>query len=259
MTRETNLLKTLRIASPCHENWETMTGDERVRKCDACNLHVYNFAEMTENEVISLVTKTEGRLCGRLHRRADGTMITRDCPVGLRALQRKISRVATVAFATILSACSFVFAQTPKKDKECKEIPALTIERKKPEHNQSPGFTGTVLDPQGASVSGATVILLDASGNKLRETTSTENGEFSLAGVPDGSYSLEVSVPGFKKLTLKNVELRSTEIATARFVLNVDESTMVIVGLVATPSVLEKSGGTTIIGRELIRKLPIYK
>jgi hypothetical protein len=60
-----------------------MTGDDRVRFCNACNLNVYNFASMTSKEVRSLITN--GRVCGRLYRRVDGTLITRDCPVGLRA------------------------------------------------------------------------------------------------------------------------------------------------------------------------------
>ena len=32
----------LRIASPCPANWDQMSGDDCVRFCDLCNLHVYN-------------------------------------------------------------------------------------------------------------------------------------------------------------------------------------------------------------------------
>jgi len=52
-------------------------------------LNVYNFAEMTRDEVRDLLARTEGRVCARLYRRADGTVLTRDCPTGLRALRRR--------------------------------------------------------------------------------------------------------------------------------------------------------------------------
>jgi hypothetical protein len=72
-----------------------MTGDNRVRFCTECRLHVYNFAELTRTEAEDLLRTTEGRLCGRLYRRADGTVITKDCPVGLRAVRRRVAKIAT--------------------------------------------------------------------------------------------------------------------------------------------------------------------
>ena len=43
-------LNNLRTASPCPISWEQMTGDERVRLCRLCDLHVYNISEMTRGE-----------------------------------------------------------------------------------------------------------------------------------------------------------------------------------------------------------------
>jgi hypothetical protein len=258
MNKETNWLKTLRVASPCHESWERMAGDERVRMCDACHLHVYNFSEMTAGEIRSLITRTEGRLCGRLYRRSDGTIVTKDCPVGLRALQRKVSRVAGAAFATILSACSFVFAQNPKKDGDCKQIPSVTLDRKKTHDNQSPTFGGTVLDVVGAVIPGASVNLLDTAGRSIAETKTNDKGEFSFVGLPEGKYSINTTAAGFKTLKLTEVDLHSTEVATARFVLEVDQ-TMVVVGVMAAPPDLDSINGTTRIPGSFIRKLPINR
>ncbi|MCC7528421.1 MAG: hypothetical protein IT342_07860, partial [Candidatus Melainabacteria bacterium] len=44
------LLNSIRIASPCHVDWETMTGDERKRFCGDCKLNVYNISEMTKKD-----------------------------------------------------------------------------------------------------------------------------------------------------------------------------------------------------------------
>src|SRR5262245_27890709 len=107
-------LDQIRVASPCPVGWETMTGDERVRFCSLCQLNVYNFAELTRIEAEELIRTTEGRICGRLYRRTDGTVITRDCPIGVRAIRRKVARVATAAFATIISLCSIAFGQKQK-------------------------------------------------------------------------------------------------------------------------------------------------
>lgn len=73
------------VAAPCPASWAGMTGDERKRFCAECKLHVYNLSDMTRNQAVRLVRKAEGkRLCVRFFRRSDGTVLTRDCPVGLR-------------------------------------------------------------------------------------------------------------------------------------------------------------------------------
>ncbi len=56
----------LRVASPCSIGWETMTGDERVRRCHSCELNIYNIAEMTNSEIEDLISKREDRVCIRL-------------------------------------------------------------------------------------------------------------------------------------------------------------------------------------------------
>ena len=70
----------LRIARPCPASWSAMEGDDRVRHCSRCRLNVYNLSAMTEAEALRLLAETEGRRCIRLYRRADGTVLTRDCP-----------------------------------------------------------------------------------------------------------------------------------------------------------------------------------
>lgn len=61
-----------------------MAGDDRVRFCSACKLNVYNLSGMSRKEATELFTLIEGRLCVRLFRRLDGTVLTRDCPVGMK-------------------------------------------------------------------------------------------------------------------------------------------------------------------------------
>lgn len=107
MPKLTNSLDHLRIAAPCSADWDQMFSfeDQRVRFCSQCNLNVYNLSGMSRREAETLITKTEGRLCVRFYRRADGSVLTQNCPVGLKAIKR---RVAWVAQAVLGMALSFV-------------------------------------------------------------------------------------------------------------------------------------------------------
>lgn len=100
MNRASALLNNLKVASPCSMSWHTMQGNDRVRFCGQCKLNVYNLTGMKRREAESLLREHEGRLCVRYFQRADGTVMTGDCPVGLRlarkAAVRSVGMVAAV-------------------------------------------------------------------------------------------------------------------------------------------------------------------
>lgn len=103
------LLDQIAIASPCSANWHDMRGDARRRFCAQCKLHVHDLSAMTRDEAEALLQAASGgRVCVRLHRRADGRVLTRDCPVGLRQrLRTAWARAAALAFAlwTVATGC----------------------------------------------------------------------------------------------------------------------------------------------------------
>jgi hypothetical protein len=104
------------IASPCPANWEAMTGDARVRFCGQCKLNVYNLSEMTENDAEKLIVEHEGRLCVRLYRRADGTVLTKDCPVGFMARMKSYTRKTCAAVAAVGAVlAAYVIAKDSQK------------------------------------------------------------------------------------------------------------------------------------------------
>jgi hypothetical protein len=76
------ILDEISIASPCEAEWAEMAGDHRVRFCASCSKHVYNIMAMTAEEATALILESEGKLCARIYRRSDGTVLTADCPVG---------------------------------------------------------------------------------------------------------------------------------------------------------------------------------
>ena len=98
-----DLLSNVKVAAPCVVSWDRMTGDDRARFCSLCQKNVYNLSVLTTDEITALIREKEGKLCGRFYRRSDGTMLTADCPVGLRQMARRL-RALSVAAAGLLFA-----------------------------------------------------------------------------------------------------------------------------------------------------------
>jgi hypothetical protein len=104
------LLQSARIASPCPVRWEdlTPTGQSHTRHCDKCNLNVHNLSDMSGAEADALLRSAlnedgskKHRLCAAIYRRADGTILTADCPVGLAAVRAKARRTIARAAAAV--------------------------------------------------------------------------------------------------------------------------------------------------------------
>jgi len=106
MSKEWFPLDKISVAAPCTAQWRFMFGNERVRFCGQCSQNVYNLSAMTREQAEDLILRHEGRLCVRFYRRKDGTIITNNCPVGLRALKAKYNSTK----ATILKALMIFLA-----------------------------------------------------------------------------------------------------------------------------------------------------
>ncbi|HZS28090.1 MAG TPA: carboxypeptidase-like regulatory domain-containing protein [Candidatus Angelobacter sp.] len=217
-------LRNIRIASPCPIEWSKMVGDERVRHCSECNLNVYNLSAMTEREVKKLLETNRGqRLCARMYRRADGTVLTQDCPWGWRALQRRISRVAGVAL-TFLMSVGMAVAKTK---------PQQSVQTCTQKSEKEPNIALTVMDQDGAVVPNAEV-LLELKGGKEKISGKTGAlGQWSQSKLQSGSYVLTVNAPGFKSFK-KTIHLLDNKLATLQIKLRVDEATVMGIVTVVT-------------------------
>lgn len=125
MAKFGNPLNNLKIASPCSQDWEGMIGDNRKRYCGECKLNVYNLSGMTKTEAENLILNAEGRLCVRFYQRADGTVLTQDCPVGWAKVKQRTKVIVTAAFSLIISLFSgLIFVSVFTKSKEIgKKLP----------------------------------------------------------------------------------------------------------------------------------------
>lgn len=98
-----NPLKNVRIASPCSADWNEMYGDDRKRFCGDCSLNVYNLSGMSRDEAEALIMNAEGSLCVRFYRRADGSIITKDCPVGWAKVKQRTRLFAAAAASLVIA------------------------------------------------------------------------------------------------------------------------------------------------------------
>jgi len=239
-------LNNIRIASPCSQNWEEMVGDERKRFCAQCQLHVYNFSAMTQAEVESLLMKAEGRVCGRIFRRADGTILTQDCPVGLRAVRRRVGRMVTAAFSAVVSLFGgMAYAQQVQNE------PKPDIQRSIRRYDQ-PAIQGTVYDQARAVIAGAKVSALNQATKKVITTQSDLAGRFRFTDLPVGEYDIAIESPGFTKFAVAQVRLTDEEAITFDTTLKVDANELI--GVVVDPAPQIVPLNNTVLPTTLIRK-----
>ncbi len=250
-------LGNLRIAAPCQAGWEGMAGDERVRHCTLCSLNVYNFAEMTRDEVRDLLVRTEGRVCARLYRRADGTVLTRDCPTGLRALRRRASRAAAALITALLSFPSLAFGGTIWKKPRLKTRGSrveLKVERVATA--QPAVFHGVVRDQSGDPIPGVSIAVRDEASKREITVFTDVKGAFHIASLNDGVYRVEVTLEGFKPARMEHLQLKAGEVTHASVALRLGTRQTITVGAIAEDWMMINHGVSTTFSQDFINKMP---
>ena len=98
-----------------------------------------------------------------------------------------------------------------------------------------PGFSqfraslqGTVTDPTGAIIPGATVTLTDNATNHTSTTTSSGSGVYTFNALPPDQFTLTVTASGFKKKTLSNVQILPEQANAVNVTLNLGQTTQTV-------------------------------
>ncbi len=89
-------------------------------------------------------------------------------------------------------------------------------------------LTGTVLDPTGAAVPGATVTATNTATGVQSTTVTTSTGEYRLSNLPVGTYTIGASATGFTTAKLANVQVELNKAATANITLQVGQVTSTV-------------------------------
>jgi hypothetical protein len=120
-------------------------------------------------------------------------------------------------------------------------------------------ISGTVLDPSGAPVGGAKVVVSNPSLGVARDLTTTGAGVFSAPTlVPEKGYRVSVEKQGFETYTANGLVLEVGQVLNLRIALTVGAMTEKVVVTDAAPAVNDvKTETSTVVGNELINNLPI--
>jgi hypothetical protein len=80
---------------------------------------------------------------------------------------------------------------------------------------------GTVTDKSGADISNASIILKRASGENVAMGKTNPDGTYLIADLDGGSYTVEVSAPGFESYVLTEVRVSASSLTTVDVTLSV--------------------------------------
>ena len=231
MTTDPNrLLDDIRIASPCTASWDEMKGDDTVRFCGQCKLNVYNLSSMTAASAALLVDRAEGRLCVRLYKRKDGTVLTEDCPVGLRAKMARVGRAAGMAFAALAGLFAGTTARAgggPQDDEPRVKMGKIAM----PARQGVEVLVTVTGGDHDLSIAGAEVTLENLGTGAKLVAEQGDDVQYRLHGVEPGVYSVVVRAPGYEEARPRTLRVRAGQ--PVRLTIRLEEALMIMGEIVA--------------------------
>jgi hypothetical protein len=221
-----SFIDSVRVASPCSEDWEKMEGNERVRFCSHCSKHVNNLSDMTRKEAMRLVRASGGNLCIRII--ADTRTKRPIFADQLMQITRRAPGLAAGVMTASVSLSMAAYAQDSPAARPTSESVAISsVDEKKAETSASNSsgktLTGTITDPNGAVIFGATVTIFGISAGLNATTSSNGEGEYRFDDLMPGTYRIETSAPGFA--------MRATEVVVGDQGKAVSDSSLEVGGI----------------------------
>ncbi|HEY7182304.1 MAG TPA: carboxypeptidase regulatory-like domain-containing protein [Blastocatellia bacterium] len=114
-------------------------------------------------------------------------------------------------------------------------------------------LSGSVVDPTGSVISGATIIVKEETTGAEFRTVSAGNGTFSVPALTAGVYSVTISANGFKQAVIKSIKIDAGIPASVNATLEVGATTdtVVVQGGAEVMQTQSASISTTITGRQI--------
>jgi hypothetical protein len=125
---------------------------------------------------------------------------------------------------------------------------------------QSPVGTisGIVVDPTGAAVAGAEILVVNDATRVQYPGRSNQEGIYLVSNLPPGSYRLQVSKPGFKTIIKPDVTLNVQDALALNFSLPLGAISEIVTIEGGTPLVNTESAAVgTVIDRQFVQSLPL--
>ena len=140
----------------------------------------------------------------------------------------------------------------------CAAILALGCANAYAQGGVTSSIAGTVYDASGGTIPGATVVVKNTATAATFNAVSSPQGVFTIPAVPPGTYSVTVSLSGFKTAVLNDIVVNAGVPASVRATLEVGGVSETVVVESATPVVQTvDSGISATINVKQIQSLPL--
>ncbi len=119
-------------------------------------------------------------------------------------------------------------------------------------------ITGTIADPAGAVIPGASIEAKNSETGALYQVASSSTGNYTLADLPSGMYELSASMPGFKKFIRSGITVMAAQILRIDVALEVGAITETVSVNADAPLLRTESGDLAhTIGGSKVNDLPV--
>jgi len=120
-------------------------------------------------------------------------------------------------------------------------------------------LTGTITDPSGAVISGASVTATNLATGQLRDTTSDANGSYKFSLLPPGNYSVKLSASGFKTAEVPSVTVNVTETAVVNRSLEIGSQAQQVTVEATAPETIQTQNATVggLVAGKTVTDLPL--
>ena len=200
MSEPNRSLDRITIPNPCDANWDEMIGNDQVRFCEHCSLHVTNLSSMTRQEAMHFVSESRGRICVRYLERPNGGVLIQKMPEKLYRIGRRVSRLAAGAFTATLSLSNAMGQSQSNTNHTAERVQSIETNQdlKTVMDEFTASVSGTIKTSEGAPIANATVVLVEQESGEERYTTSSSSGDYSFQVLAEGNYFLWIRKPRFR-------------------------------------------------------------
>jgi len=118
---------------------------------------------------------------------------------------------------------------------------------------------GTVRDPKGAVVAGATITARGTATNSSRDATTNDDGFYKITNLSPGEYEVTVKVANYKTAVIPSVRLTVGQTVNQDIPLEVGDLTAVVTVTAASPNIVETTATSVsaTVDQQRITSLPI--
>jgi hypothetical protein len=190
-------IDSIRVGDPCTENWDEMTGNDRVRFCSHCAKDVNNFSAMTPRQAARLVRKSGGKLCIRY--RVDPRTNAPVFADRISAFARHGVAAGAIGASVLVAGA---YAQTETAPQQL-----VQIERTERSGDASARISGYVTDPNGAVIPYALVTITNQESLLSQIQNASAEGFYEFKELSGGTYKIHFEGGGFQAKDVTDVYL----------------------------------------------------